>query len=57
MESLRNDFADHCPGGEIRVSEVERDKEQVCARCVCRDAGTAVHTLKPEELPDVHKLL
>lgn len=57
MEFLRNDFADHSPGGQIHLLEMERDEEHVCPRCVCRDAGTAVHALKPEELPDVHKLL
>lgn len=43
--------------GKFHLSEVERDREHVCARCACRDAGTAVHTLRPEEPPDVHKLL
>lgn len=57
MEFLRNDSADRSPGGPIRLLEVERDKERVCAGCACRDAGTAVHAPNPEELPDVHTLL
>lgn len=57
MEFLRNDFADHSPGGQFHLLAIEKDKEHICARCVCRDAGTAVHALKPQELPDVHKLL
>lgn len=57
MEFLRSDFADHSPGGQFHLLEIERDEEHVCARCVYRDARTAVHALKPHELPDVHKLL
>lgn len=57
VEFFGNDFADRSYGGPTHLLKLARDKEHLCARCVCVNAGTAVYTLNPEDLPDVYKPL
>lgn len=57
VELFGNDFADRSYGGLMDLLKPARDEEHLPARCVGMKAGVAVHTLNPEELPDVNKLL
>lgn len=57
VELFRNDFADRSYGGLMHLLKLARDKERLCARSVCMNAGIAVHALNPVELPDVDKPL
>lgn len=57
VEFFGNDLADRSYGGATHLLKLPRDKEHLCARCECMNAGIAVHALNPEELPDVDKPL